>query len=326
MLAIEAVGQTDIGCVRRENEDAFIIHRFNPEDPDRSLGVLAVVADGVGGHAGGRQASTTSVEKIREYVERNLSGNPGEALVDAVEETHRFLKEMAQANLSLKGMGTTCTAIWANDGEAYVAQVGDSRAYLFRNGTYVQITEDQTLVQKLFKEGKISEEEIPNHPDRNIILQALGISETIDVDLFHLTLEPGDMLLLCSDGLHGLVKDREMIDIADAFPPAESAKKLVDLARMRGGHDNITAVILNVHEREARTSLDPEIGQDEGTDTKKHAVFPSNREKPRRRLALLLVLLGAALTAYLVLNFPRNPRRPDQPVQRTNQADVHSEP
>jgi len=326
MLAIEAVGQTDTGCVRRENEDAFIIHRFNSEDPDRSLGVLAVVADGVGGHAGGRQASTTSVEKIREYIGRDLSGNPGEALVNAVEETHRFLNEMAQANPSLKGMGTTCTAVWANVGEAYVAQVGDSRAYLFRNGSPVQITEDQTLVQKLFREGKISEEEIQNHPDRNIILQALGISETIDVDLFHLILKPGDTILLCSDGLHGLVKDREMIDIADAFPPAETAEKLVDLARMRGGHDNITTVILNVHEREARTSHDPEIGGDEEPDTKKHAVFPSNRKKPRRRLALLLILLGAALTAYLVLNIPRNPHQPGQPVQRTNRADVHSKP
>ncbi len=317
MLEFEVLGLTDTGCVRNHNEDAFLVHRFQPEKEDRRAGILAVVADGVGGHAGGRQASQTCVEKIRYFLEEDLNREPGEALLNAIEKTHRFLKQMSQENPLLKGMGTTCTVVWVIGSEAYFAQVGDSRAYLFRNQIPIQITEDQTLVQKLFREGKIREQEIPNHPDRNIILQALGISDPLKSELFHLKLEPGDTLLLSTDGLHGLVKDREMVDLSNSLPLAETIHQLIALARKRGGHDNITAVILNVFE-----GYDPQVqagqpDENESAGTKKHAVFFSEMKRCKLWLKLLLVLFFAVLTAILIMNPPINIHEQDLPLQKT---------
>jgi protein phosphatase len=264
----EVAGFTDVGLVREGNEDAMLLlddHR------------LYVVADGMGGHACGEVASAFTIEAMKAfYGSADLSARveaafaraskqPEEAgLVDdsphglrlrkAVESANISVYRMAQQHEQLRDMGTTVVAVAFADRRAWVANVGDSRAYLVRRKGHriaiQQVTEDHSLLNEYIKMNLLGPAEIEAFPYKNVIVRALGLQEQVTVDVFSLDVAPGDQFLLCSDGLTDLVRDHELATILDDAPSAAAAcHRLIDLAKERGGIDNITTVIVRLHER-----------------------------------------------------------------------------
>jgi len=242
---------TDVGRRRDHNEDAFLV------DPD--LG-LFVVADGMGGHAGGGTASALAVETIRARMRAARDADPGlfanavpaessrlpEVLRQAVEEACRSIYRAAQDDPSLAGMGTTVTAAVVGANAGFVAHVGDSRCYLARGENIFQISEDHSLVNEQLKAGAITEDEARSSRFRNIITRSVGFEEEVLVDVMGLEIKAGDTLVLCCDGLSNLVDDGEICRIATAEPLSEAPEKLVALANERGGDDNITVIVIKV--------------------------------------------------------------------------------
>jgi serine/threonine protein phosphatase PrpC len=236
---------TDIGCRRDVNEDAT--RSVVPCDGHvlREKGVLLVVADGMGGHAGGATASRVAVDVVhRAYYEDDSQG-VREALADALRKANRVIYEMAAGDPDLQGMGTTCTALVLRQGQAECAHVGDSRLYLVRDGEIYQMTEDHSMVRSLVARGAMTTDQARRHLDRNIILRALGRRPHVEIALWQspLPFHAGDAFLLCSDGLHELVREDELkLAVATERPPNATAR-LITLARSRGGYDNITVAV-----------------------------------------------------------------------------------
>jgi len=245
---------TDIGCRRDVNEDAA--RSVVPSDGRvrGEKGVLLVVADGMGGHAGGATASRIAVEVVhRAYYDDPRAVR--DALADALRKANRVIYEMAAGDPDLRGMGTTCTALVLRQGQAECAHVGDSRLYLVRDGEIYQMTEDHSMVRSLVARGAMTTDQARRHLDRNIILRALGTRPHVEVALWQspFPFRAGDTFLLCSDGLHDLVREDEMKQAVATEPPPGATARLVTLARSRGGYDNITvAVAAIVTEAEGR--------------------------------------------------------------------------
>jgi protein phosphatase len=270
-------GRSSVGCARTNNEDSFHAEALEgPAPPDPADGVLEgrgglgrpgallAVADGMGGAKAGEIASGMAVgilgSEIRSRVRAGalLNATPDEmvrALVEAVELANERIRVEGTRDASREGMGTTLTVVWAVDDAALIAHVGDSRAYLFRKGNLQQITRDQSLVEKLLEDKIITPEEADNMAARNIILQALGSEEDLEVAEERSTLQPGDLLLLCTDGLCGVVNNRgleEALRLGGSL--AEMCERLVALAEERGGPDNITVILGRVEpEHQARS-------------------------------------------------------------------------
>jgi protein phosphatase len=229
---------TDTGLVRALNEDSLCV---SPED-----GFFAV-ADGMGGHRAGEVASKAALQLLKSGLNRRLkSGESAEqALVESIKETNRSLFELSAENPEWQGMGTTVTACLKRDGEIMIGQVGDSRAYLLRDKGISQLTEDHSLVQELVKSGSITEEEAFLHPQRNVLTRAIGIGLVLDVDLFRLNIQEGDLLLLCTDGLTRYIRQEELLSTVDAAPDLDAAvKDLLEKATRSGGADNISIVLV----------------------------------------------------------------------------------
>jgi serine/threonine protein phosphatase PrpC len=242
---IVAASLTDVGCVRDGNEDSFRIVR--PLD-DRKDPLLAMVCDGMGGHAAGETASRLATDVIAASYRGD--GDPGEALAEAVRAANRAIHEAARSAESLRGMGTTCTAVAIRDGKAWCAHVGDSRCYLIRDNDILLMTEDHSSVMAMVREGTITAQEARHHPDKNVILRALGSHAEVAVFEWPqpFVLHPGDRLVLCSDGLYDLIEDDEILGLVDGTAPQTACSSLVALARQRGAPDNVTVVILAVPE------------------------------------------------------------------------------
>jgi protein phosphatase len=240
----ELANLTDSGCVRERNEDYYCY--FEPDDDRefRARGRLLVVADGMGGHEGGQVASGIAVEVVRRTWSTG-SGHPSDILIAAIADAQNAILDYAREHSQLAGMGTTCTAAAVLGDRLYYAHVGDSRLYLIRDGEIRLLTHDQSLVQRLVDRGVITPEEAADHPDRNVLVSALGMrgSVSADVSAEGIPLKSGDVLLLCTDGLHGLVNDAELLDAATRLDPRQACIELVRLARERGGPDNITLQI-----------------------------------------------------------------------------------
>jgi protein phosphatase len=236
---------TDVGRVREGNEDAYLV--------DDEMGLVAV-ADGMGGHRGGEVASVTAVEALRAAISQ------GRPLREAVEDANRAVFDKAQTDERLRGMGTTITAATlAAGGTLLIGHVGDSRAYLLRDGELRQITTDHSLVEELMRDGRLTPDEAAVHPQRSIITRALGVDSSVDVDVYPVELQPGDVLLFCSDGLTGMLhSDLIAAELRREDDPARAATKLVDAANASGGEDNITVVVVMVTDEEPeRTSMVP---------------------------------------------------------------------
>lgn len=238
---------TDVGCRRESNEDSG--RYVKPSDPEllSNKGVLVIVADGMGGHAAGEVASRMAVDVIsRTYYDDKMDAPI--ALKKAFEKANRAIYEQSRKDETLKGMGTTCTALALQDSSAFSAHVGDSRLYLVRNGEIYQQTEDHSAVMQMVKRGLLSVEEARRHPDKNVILRAMGRHPDVEVATWDepLCVRDGDQFLLCSDGLHDLVADEEMKQAALENDPPSACESLIALAKKRGGHDNITVGIVQV--------------------------------------------------------------------------------
>jgi protein phosphatase len=259
-LHVRYAGRTAVGLVREHNEDNFVIANLTSgevseretvfTDAVGSGGLLFAVCDGMGGAAAGEVASQMAVDVLLEAMRRG--GSPGERdvlarrLVSAVEEAGRRIFDAAQKERSRRGMGTTATAAVLIDKVLFLAEVGDSRAYLLRAGQLKQLTKDQSLVNQLIEAGHLTEAEAEAFEHSNIILQALGTSETVQVDLTFVELRRGDRLMMCSDGLSGLVHGDTLRDtLAGIDDPAECTAALVRFAEAGGGHDNITVVVID---------------------------------------------------------------------------------
>jgi PPM family protein phosphatase len=257
---IEVSVQSDIGCQRQNNEDSF--GYWEPEDDQQFLrkGRLAVVADGMGGYEGGQEASRLAVETLV-AVYRDFSGDdPQAALVEALQTAHEQIRQYSFAHPELRGMGTTCTAAaivkgavggaggGKNDYALYYVHVGDTRLYLIRDGQITRVTRDHSYVGRLVESGMISLEEAETHPQRNILTAALGTNPDLIMDSpgQPKPLRPEDVLLICSDGLWGQVRDSEILDAVENKSAEQAGRKLIELARERGGPDNITVEILRL--------------------------------------------------------------------------------
>ncbi len=239
MIRVQAIGRTDVGRVRDANEDAFLVG-------DSSF----AVADGMGGHLAGEVASATALGPIQDLDGRVFADSldATAALRDAVVAANREVSDKSAAAPSYRGMGTTLTAVMVEGRRAHIAHVGDSRAYLLRDGVFSQLTTDHTLVQRLIDEGRLTADEAANHPQRSVITRAIGVEQDVDVDAMTLDLLPDDRLLLCSDGLTGPVSDEAIASLLAGPDLDRIPDDLIDAANDAGGPDNITTVILSFDE------------------------------------------------------------------------------
>jgi PPM family protein phosphatase len=224
---------TDIGQVREANEDSYLV-----DAP------LYAVADGMGGHRGGEVASSLALETVQQLFERQEG-----TLADQVSQANRTVYDRSQSDRSVSGMGTTLTAALIDGNTVHLVHVGDSRAYLLRDGHLTQLTEDHTLVHRMVMEGEITAEEAETHPHRSILTRALGVDQSVQVDEGHVRIESGDRLLLCTDGLTGMVPEEQIKEVMlGSADPQEAVDRLVKVANRAGGIDNITAVVLDFDE------------------------------------------------------------------------------
>ena len=249
-MRLEVAALSHIGLVRQKNEDALGYLEPSEIKVRETKGSVFLVADGMGGHRGGEIASQLAVETIISSYFGLRETDPAEALDRAFKEANRIIIEKSQSDVSLHGMGTTCTALVFRGGKAYLAHVGDSRAYLFRDGKLDRLTEDHSLVGEMVRSGILSDEDARFHPRRNVITRSIGTHEDLLVDVSEepIELEKGDVFVLCSDGLTSLVGESELRTVLEANAPGSACAALVDLANDHGGKDNITIQIVKVHE------------------------------------------------------------------------------
>lgn len=245
---LQLANLTDIGTHRSENQDYYCYAEPESDDDFLIKGRLAVIADGMGGHQGGQMASRIAAEHVRDAYLAHPSSDPRESLVAAFHDAHTAIQDYGRQNPEFEGMGTTCTCAVLKDQQLYYGHVGDSRLYLIRNGALSLLTEDHSYVQNLVRQGRITSEEAASHPDRNILTAALGMPSAVPADFSSepLPLFPDDVLLLCTDGLHGLVTDQEVLHCAASEPPDQACRELIETAIERGGFDNITVQILRM--------------------------------------------------------------------------------
>jgi protein phosphatase len=260
-IRVTLFARTDVGQIREHNEDNFLVADLTRRargilEANRSLvvgphGSLFAVCDGMGGAAAGEIASQLAVDILYERMIDGLEGAPpmkrddlARRLVRAIEAAGLRIFQEAKVDRTRRGMGTTVTAAALVDGHLFFAQVGDSRGYLLRQGQLVQLTRDQSLVNQLIEAGQLTEEEAETFEHNNIILQALGTADTVQVDLTYCELQRGDVLMLCSDGLSGMVRFDEIREVMRAAPePIDACKVLIERANQAGGHDNVTVVV-----------------------------------------------------------------------------------
>jgi protein phosphatase len=293
-IKVTVFGKTDVGLIREHNEDNFLLANVDsglrtssPEEvldfPLGSKGALFLVCDGMGGAAAGEVASTMAVDSIANEVEA-ASATSRERLARrlrrAIESANEKINVQSRINQNERGMGTTCTAVGLVDRGLIVGQIGDSRCYVLRSGQLVQLTKDQSLAWQLIEAGAMTVDEAKSFEHANIILQALGVQDKVDVVLSHVQLCRGDVVLVSSDGLHGPVADDEMKAILEAEPdPKKACEALVAKALEREGPDNITVVVARfdgagLPQPETKPILGFEVF-DPGTD-------PDDPEPPRR--------------------------------------------
>jgi serine/threonine protein phosphatase PrpC len=238
-LAIaETASLTDVGRQRQGNEDSYL-----EQEP------LFAVADGMGGARAGEVASKVAVDKLG--ASGPFDGNPEEHLADATKEANREIYRMAQGDSALAGMGTTLTAALVTGRDVVIGHVGDSRVYRFRDGALERLTHDHSLVEEFVRQGKLTPEEAENHPQRSIITRALGPEPEVDVETYTFAGRDGDVYLLCSDGLTGMVQEERIAGILGESPSLDdAAHRLIDAANENGGKDNITAVLFRLADAE----------------------------------------------------------------------------
>jgi protein phosphatase len=242
---IESFKHSDTGRQRKANEDNLFVR-----EP------LFVVADGMGGARAGEVASKTAVDAFEEGLPGQAS--PEQGLTEVIAEANGRIHDMARSDEQLQGMGTTVTAAWVGDTDVSIAHVGDSRAYLYRDGSLQLLTQDHSLVNELVIRGKLTEQQAAEHPQRSIITRALGPEASVEVDTQSRRARDGDVFLLCSDGLTSMLGDDEIAELLDSSPTlAEAGQRLVQAANDAGGRDNITVVLFRIADDSAPGAEQP---------------------------------------------------------------------
>ena len=240
---------TDVGQKRKMNQD----YVFVSQSPVGNLPNLFVVADGMGGHNAGDFASSHAVKTLVNEISEDADFNPVKVIRHAIETANTEIMDQAQKDVHLRGMGTTIVVATIVGHYAYVANVGDSRLYVIQEEIH-QVTKDHSLVQEMVRMGEIKEEEARNHPDKNIITRALGAERTVDIDFFDLKLEPGSVILMCSDGLSNMVEDAKLqqIILTPEKELNERGEELLREANQNGGKDNIAVVLIEPFTNEVK--------------------------------------------------------------------------
>jgi protein phosphatase len=249
-MKIDYASMSDPGRVRDNNEDACGAFVPDGESERREKGSLFVVADGMGGHRGGEIASTIAVKTIGERYFAAEGKDRVAALIQAFVSANTSIFDEANADTTLVGMGTTCTALAIRERDAFLAHVGDSRAYLMRDGDLRQITQDHSLVGEMVRSGIISDEDARTHPKRHVITRSLGVQDSIKTDTSDAPLDvrAGDTFVLCSDGLTSYAQPDDIKRALEGATPEDACESLVNLANNRGGRDNITVVVVMLRE------------------------------------------------------------------------------
>ncbi|HNZ25154.1 MAG TPA: Stp1/IreP family PP2C-type Ser/Thr phosphatase [Polyangiaceae bacterium] len=267
---LSVAARTDAGRVRDNNEDSFTVADLNTgeriDDPSamdgilvKDRGVLLVVSDGMGGHAAGEVASALVVDSLRGTLGEmdDHSESAHQRLEEAVKRVNANVYEAARSS-AREGMGATLTAVVVHQREAYIAEVGDSRAYVLRRGRLRQMTKDQSFVQMLIDSGAITTDQAKNFFQKNWIVQAMGLEANVHVALGRLQLRTGDRLLICSDGLYSLVEEHELAELLAGDDLTQACHQMIDLANERGGTDNVTAIVALIESQDL-----PFAGHDE---------------------------------------------------------------
>jgi PPM family protein phosphatase len=303
---IEQAGRTDVGRQRSANEDSLVVRP-----------PLFAVADGMGGAKAGEVASAVAVEAVEAAKE---SGEPAEAqLAGIVREANRRIYDLAVADESRRGMGTTLTLAKLHGDEVSLAHVGDSRAYRMRAGELEQLTRDHSLVAELERSGQITPEAAEHHPQRSIITRALGPEPDVDVDTYTLTGREGDLFLICSDGLTSMISDDEVASILrSAGSLDEAADELVRAANQSGGKDNITVILFRLGEGEAPEPADDDTiaGEINVADLQEAAAGPAVEQPAARAEEPLTALHDAPADATVVRPPPPRTRETPAPAPR----------
>lgn len=299
MYEVKSASSTHTGKVRDLNEDSLV-----------ESANLYAVADGMGGHLAGEVASSLALSVIQQYIEDNIGLLSGEKLVEkAIGAANSSVHKKALSSSRYRDMGTTVTLLYREGDTAYIGNVGDSRAYLFRGGELRQLTRDHSLVAKLVEDGEITPEEARRHPQRNVILKALGLEPQVEADVTAVKIEPQDVFLLATDGLTGMVEDRRIREVLSAQPePARAVEELVNEALEAGGVDNVSVVEVAY---ELSSSFVPAAGDEEEGTEEKTAPQTTVRERRRKRglkisvliAVILLLLIGAGFgIGYYIYN------------------------
>jgi serine/threonine protein phosphatase PrpC len=287
-LDLVTAAQSDVGRARPHNEDW--VQYYVPPDPQQlaQKGAIYLVADGMGGHQAGEVASRGAAEAVIAQYYSDVTHDVATSLVRAYHAANQLIHTQAQEDPSRSGMGTTMVAAVILGRRVYVANVGDSRAYLINHRGINQITEDHSWVEEQVRAGMLTAEQARRHPQRNLVTRALGSKPSVEVDLFEGEIGAGDTLLLCSDGLTGRVQDQEIAAIVRGNSPQEATRRLVALANERGGNDNITVLLVSAQVEAAAATM-------------KTAVVAPPVQKAPEKSRLIPVLAGVGVFAVLVL-------------------------
>jgi protein phosphatase len=250
---IELASLSDVGCQRENNEDAYSYWEPSSDKEFAHKGRLLIVADGMGGHQGGQEASHLAAQVVQEVYAGDKypdghENTPQAFLIAGIRAAHQQIRSHADQNPALQGMGTTCTAVALVGNHVYFAHIGDSRLYLVRASVISQLTHDHSYVGRLVESGVINPEDAESHPQRHILTAALGAGTEVSPDTPEqpIELQKGDKLLLCTDGLWGLISDSELQKTVSSRPTMEACRALLQMAKDRGGPDNITLQILTL--------------------------------------------------------------------------------
>ncbi len=245
---------TDTGRRRKHNEDSWLVYKPDDQSVAGPKGLLCAIADGMGGAAAGEVASRLALASLRDYY---VSSLPADGMVDtlrkAVQAAHRSVRDKASENPEYGGMGSTLTALILKNNTVFVGHVGDSRAYHVRKNRVIQLTQDHTVTAELLRRGELPPEEARNHPRQHVLTQAVGAAREPLVEFASRPIKPGDVLVLCTDGLHNYISDDELRNIVfSKRHPQRVAEHLVNLANERGGRDNITVIVIKTRRRGLR--------------------------------------------------------------------------
>jgi PPM family protein phosphatase len=298
MRVADVVARTDTGRKRRRNEDAYV-----------SRPPLFAVADGIGGARAGEVASSLAAAAVKAARE---GGSGRERVTALIQEANSRIYERASEDADVAGMGTTMTVALVEDSTVTFGHVGDSRAYILREGSLEQLTDDHSLVAELVRGGKLSPEEAEHHPQRSVITRALGADPDVDVDTFIVEAESGDIFLLCSDGLTDMVGDAEIVEVLKGRKSLDdAATELIKLANKAGGEDNITIVAFELTDEPEERTVEqtrqlPAGGDEEDTLDELDGVpvveAPEQRRRRRRwPFGLLVLLVPAAIVAWVIV-------------------------